>query len=180
VNIEALFSTGKRLRILGAIIYSMGQLRVNRTAGDLGLSKGLVSKYFDLLVKQGILRKVGAYFEVRDGVETRAVRILLNLSRFDTGFFGRYGFVRGVGLYGSCARGTNTVDSDVDLWLFVEEVAEEVLASLTSELKRVFGDVRPLYLTEKKIELLKRENPTFYCSIVFGSIMVWGEEIEAI
>jgi hypothetical protein len=57
MNINKLFSTEERLKILGKIIFKDIPLNVNRTAKELELSKGLISKYFNLLVSEKILKK---------------------------------------------------------------------------------------------------------------------------
>lgn len=107
------------------------------------------------------------------------MRILLNLNRFDSTIFRKYTFVRAAGLYGSFVTGENTEESDIDVWIFIEDTSDEALAKLTSELMRKNGDVTPLYLTKEKLQLLKKEDVTFYHSLVFGSI-IYGEKIETI
>jgi len=180
MNIEKLFSTKERIEILSRVIYSADHLSVNRTAKDVKLSKSLVSKYFYSLTKEGVLKRSNGKFLVQNNIKTRAIRILLNLNIFDTDFFKKYKFVKSVGIYGSFVKGTNTEDSDIDLWIFIDRTKEESLAKLTSELKKTFGNVKPLYLTKEKIELLKKEDMTFYYSILFGSITLYGDGIEAV
>jgi len=179
VNINSLFSTRERIKILSDVIYKTGHLNVNKVAKNVELSKGLVSKYFKYLTREGILEKKNDSFLVQSGVRTRAVKILLNLNLFDTDLFNKYGFIMGAGIYGSYVKGTNNEDSDIDLWVITEETSEEDLAKLTGELKKNFGDVRPLYLTKDKLELLRKEDTTFYHSLVFGSITIHGDDIEA-
>lgn len=178
MNINQLFSTRERIKILNRVIYKTGNLNVNKVAKNVELSKGLVSKYFKHLTREGILEKKDDSFLVQSGVNTRAVKILLNLNLFDTDLFNKYGFIKGAGIYGSYVKGTNNEDSDIDLWVVTEETSEEALAKITGELKN-FGDVRPLYLTKDKLELLRKEDPTFYHSLVFGSITIHGDDIEA-
>lgn len=180
MNIEVLFSTKERLRILNWIIYKTDYFSVSQVARDVKLSKGLVSKYLNSLTEEGILEKKDGKFPVRGNIRTKAVKLLLNLNLFDTDFFQKSEFIRSGGLYGSYMKGTNTETSDIDLWIVIEKVNEETLAKLTSDLKRALGYVRPLYLTKEKIKLLKRDDITFYHSILFGSITVYGEEIEAL
>jgi predicted nucleotidyltransferase len=83
-----------------------------------------------------------------------------------------------VGLYGSCVKGTNIEDSDIDLWVKIKKVKEEELSKLTNELKRKDERIKPLFLTKEKIEVFKKEDIVFYYSLVFGSITLYGEEIE--
>jgi len=180
MNIETLLSTKERVKILRGIVYRNEHLGVNRIARELGLSNSLVSIYFDALAREGILRRKDGKFLVRDSVATKAVRVLLNLDMFDKDFFKKYKFIRSAGLYGSLVKGTNTEDSDIDIWIFVSKTNDQKLADLTSELQRVFGNVKPLYLTEEKIKILRKTDHVFYFSLLFGSIVIYGDGIEAI
>jgi predicted nucleotidyltransferase len=173
---EGIFSTKERIKILKAIIFRKGNLNVNNIANQLRLSKGLLSKYFDILVRKGILKKVNKKFSVADFSFVRAIRILFNVTDINPKVFKKYPFVKSVGLYGSCAKGENDEDSDVDLWIMVEDTSEERLASLRTELNRKVRNVRILFLTKEKIEKLKEEDTMFYHSLVFGSIILYGDK----
>ena len=103
-----LFSTSQRIIILQAVIFRNGSVSVNNIAYQLNLSKGLVSKYFQILLKQKIFKKVKGGLFVSDSPLVRAVKIMLNVKSIDLGIFSKYPFVTAAGLYGSCARGENT------------------------------------------------------------------------
>jgi predicted transcriptional regulator len=105
---ESLFSTSQRIKILEAVIFRTDSVSVNNIASQLGLSKGLISKYFQILLKEQILKKEKGKLVVVDNASVKAVKILLNVRKIDTRIFGKYPFVTAVGLYGSCARGENT------------------------------------------------------------------------
>jgi len=178
MNIESIASTKERIKILNNIMYRSDILSVNSIAKSTNLSKGLVSKYFDLLKKEGILKKKNGKFLVNNTVQAKAIKILLNLNNFDVEFFSKYCNIKSVGLYGSFVKGTNTEDSDIDLWILVD--SEKNLPKITSDLLRRFYNVKPLYLTKQKLNLLKNEDKVFYYSLIFGSIVVYGDGIEAI
>lgn len=175
-----MFSTPERVAILRRIIYRIEPVSVGRVARETSLSKGLVSKYLGCLLDEGVLEKSGAQYVARDGVETRAIKLLLNLDGVASFPFGKYPFVRSVGVYGSSAKGSNTERSDIDLWLYVGEADDEVLADLTGELRRCLGDARPLYLTEEKLGLLRGEDSSFYYSLLYGSVAIYGDGLEAV
>ena len=180
MNISALFSTDQRVRILRETVYKTEPLNVSKTAKKLGLSKGLVSKYLKILLEEGVLQQKNGDYTVDDSVTTKAIRILLNLSAFHNGFFSDRPYIKGAGLYGSTTKGTNIEGSDVDLWILTEEVSQDTLAKLTSDMRRAFGDIRPLYLTVEKLEQLRRTEATFYHSLVFGSLTLHGDDIETL
>jgi predicted nucleotidyltransferase len=176
---ESLFSTSQRIKILQTVIFRSGSVSVNNIASQLRLSKGLVSKYFQILLKEQILKKEKGKLVVADNTSVKAVKILLNLRRIDTRIFSKYPFVTAVGLYGSCARGENTEDSDVDLWVRVKDVEETKIASLTSEINKKIKNAKLLFLSDKKIEKLRKEDIMFYHSLSFGSIILYGDKDAA-
>lgn len=173
---ESLFSTSERIKILEAVIFRTGNVSVNNIASQIGLSKGLVSKYFQILLKEQILKKEKGKLVVADSKSVKAVKILLNVRQIDTRIFSKYPFVTAVGLYGSCARGENTEDSDVDLWVRVKDVEETKIASLTSEINKKIKNAKVLFLNDKKIEKLRKEDIMFYHSLSFGSIILYGDK----
>jgi len=173
---EGIFSTSERIRILEAIIFKENNISVNSMANQLKLSKGLVSKYFEILSKEGILKKTEGKALVTDFSLVKGIRILFNIKRAGPKIFKKYPFVKSAGIYGSCAKGENIEDSDVDLWIRVKDTDEDRLASLTSELNKKIRNVKVLFLTNGKIEKLRKEDPLFYHSLVFGSLIVYGEK----
>lgn len=178
MNLENIFSTEERIIIIKSIIYLEKEFGVNEIATKSKLSKGLVSKYFDILLKENILRKANKKFLVGNNNNIRSLKILFNIQKIDTSIFKRYGFVKSVGLYGSCAKGTNTEESDIDLWIKIENSTRENTMQLTSSLLKVAENMKVLVLDNKKLELLKEENPLFYHSLYFGSIILYGKENE--
>ena len=178
MNIYSVFSTSQRIKILQKMIYSSNPISVNKTAKELKLTKGLVSKYFNLLVSQKILKRYNNKFLVLNNLFVKSIKILLSINVFNLSIFRKYPYIEGVGLYGSCANGTNIEDSDIDLWIKIKKTEEAKLSKLTNELKRKNEKIKILFLNQEKIKKLKKEDPLFYHSLVFGSIILYGEEIE--
>lgn len=92
-----IFSTNERIKILKAVILNKNPLSVNAVASSLNLSKGLVSKYFDVLLKEGIVKRLNGKYIIIDSAITKAVRILLVISDIDTTIFQKYSFVKSAG-----------------------------------------------------------------------------------
>ena len=176
MNTELLLSTEERARILSHVIYMEREFGVNEIARALGLSKGLVSKYLDALVKETLLKRSKKKFLLNENHLLRGIRIMFNLQRIGPKIFRKYRFVKASGLYGSCAKGTNTQSSDVDVWIRVEKTGDENIAELTSELRKSIANIKILILDDKKLELLKKKDPLFYYALHFGSIILQGEE----
>jgi len=172
---ESIFSTKERIKILKAVIFSEQPISVNVVAAKLKISKGLVSKYLDVLLKEGITKKSNGKYLIVNSPITKAAKILLNIIDIDVGIFKKFDFVEAVGLYGSCAKGENTDESDVDIWVKVKNVSDEKAASLTAAMNKKIKNVKPLFLTTKKIEKMEKDDKLFYHSLSFGSIILYGD-----
>lgn len=177
MNLSKLLSTEERIRILNTVLFSQTEMRIAAISKSLNLSKGFVSRFFSILLQQKILKKSKNKYFLQENINVRMLRILFNLSQFVNFNFKKYPFIKGVGLYGSCTKGENTEDSDIDVWIKIEKRDDEELAKLTSALKKVSAKISPLYLTKEKLDVLKREDLPFYNSLVHGSIRIFGEDI---
>ena len=172
---KELLSTQERLRILEAVIFKRVQVSVNETATQLALSKGLVSKYLDLLAKAGMVkRRNGKFIVVETSPVVKGIKVMLNLQRLPISVFKKRPFIQAAGLYGSCAKGENTEESDMDIWIRVGQAQEKEQAALSSELNRRLGNAKVLFLPDGKLERLKKEDELFYHALAFGSITFYG------
>jgi len=178
MNVNDMLSTKERVKILEITIFKEDIFGVNEIAKQLNLSKGLVSKYFEILVRRNILRKKERKFCVRNNVLVKSFKILFNLKKINPKIFKKYKFIKAAGIYGSCVKGTNTESSDVDLWIKVDKIKEKDVIKLSSELRKKIKNVKILILDDKKISTLKKEDLMFYHSLYFGSVIIYGEENE--
>ena len=176
---ESLFTTSQRIKILQTVIFKTDSVSVNNIASQLRLSKGLVSKYFQILLKQKILKKEKGKLFVTQTPAVRAIKILFNVKSIEVKIFSKYSFVTAAGLYGSCARGENTDESDVDLWIRIKDVEEIKVASLTAEIGKRVKNSKVLLLTDNKFEKISKEDTMFYHSLAFGSIILYGDKDAA-
>ena len=178
MNIHKILSTKERIKILNQILYSEKEFGVNEIAKKSNLSKGLISKYFEILVKERILKKIKQKFSMGENSSIKAIKIMLNLIKIDPRIFKRYKFVKAVGLYGSSVKGTNTESSDIDLWIKISKASDEKIANLTSELRKKIEKIKILILDDQKIEILNKKDPLFYNSLYFSSLIIYGKENE--
>lgn len=177
MNVSKLLSTKERELILNDVILTEDEIGVVDVARRLKLSKGFVSKFFSFLSKERVLKKSKNKYVVLSNIKVKLLRILFNLQLFADFNFEKYPVIRGVGVYGSCAKGENTEDSDIDIWIKIDKTDERELAKVTGSLKKISGRISPLYLSDEKIEVLKKEDLPFYDSMVHGSIKLYGEDI---
>ncbi len=173
-----LFKTEERAKILHYVMFR-SSFSVAEVSRATGITKGLVSRYLRCLVEHGLLQKEGRKYSPRDIAYSRAVKLLLNLEKIDLSALS-LGSAKGLGLYGSWARGTNHQDSDLDVWLRADSLPPEgELAMLQKDLSLQAGvEVNLMVLTPEKLERLKREDPPFYNSLVMNSVTLKGEPIE--
>ena len=171
---ENIFSTKERIKILKTVIYSNDVISVNSLADRLKLSKGLVSKYLDILVKESILKRLNGKFMVVNSAVTKSFKIMLNIKKIPINILKRYSFIKGAGIYGSCAKGENDEESDMDIWVIIDETSDQQLAEFAARFKKKVEQANLIFLTHKKIEKIKKEDPLFYHSLVFGSITIYG------
>jgi len=185
MNIPLLMSTKERTKILDHILFKTDPIHVSETARQLKLSKGLISKYFDLLKDNKILERKGRAYTLNHNQYTRALKIIFNLTKLDITPLQQSNIVMSAGLYGSCARGENTEDSDIDLYVITKKSDAQTLGGLSRSLRDANKDlnedidekIKPLYLTEEKIKQLQIQDPLFHHALVFGSITLYGEGI---
>jgi len=173
-----LFKTEERAKILRYAMFRSA-FSVAEVSRSTGVTKGLVSRYLRLLEMHGLLQKEGREYSPRDGAHSRAIKLLLNLERIDMSTLS-LGSAKGLGLYGSWARGTNHQESDLDVWIKADSLpSESDLARLQKNLSmQTDSEVNLLVLTHEKLEKLKREDKPFYNSLVMNSVTLIGESLE--
>lgn len=180
MNLNEIFSTKEREKILYYILDNPEiKITVKRLSKELKLSKGLISQYLRLLERNKIIMKDKKYRVNMQNPLTKGLKIISNLNKIDIEKFKRIDGLLGVGLYGSWAKGTNRKYSDVDIWVKVKKYpSDERVAETAANLRKSIGKVKILILHPTRIERLKKEDPIFYHSLVFGSIILLGERLE--
>lgn len=156
------------------------KIKIRELARLLRISPAHVSRTLKVLSKYNIIKdnKVDI-----SNPYVRALKIFLNIKKIvEKGIIKRLKKLkaRGAGIYGSWAMGTNYEDSDLDIWIKVDKHPGEIkVATVSNEIRRALGrNVQMLVLTPERIERLKKEDPIFYYSLAFGSIVLYGEGIE--
>jgi predicted nucleotidyltransferase len=180
MDLEYILSTAERIRILEHILFKTDPFNVTKVASELGLSKGLVSKFLSILVGQKVLVRARLRYQIRPGPNVKALRIMFNIKKMDPQMFKKYRTVQSVGAYGSKVKGSDVEGSDLDLYIIVDRSDDLEQSRLSRDLRQRYGNVKPLYLTKEKVRQLKRDNEMFYYSLAFGSITVYGDGIEAV
>lgn len=168
-----LLSSTERVKLLREVIYKKERLSVSNISRKLKLSKGLVSKYFTLLKTENITKNDQIN---HSHPNTKALKLFFNLQIVPQKLFKKYSETLSVGIYGSAAKGENTEESDLDIYVLINK--NKNLPSLGQELRKICPKAKPLFMTKDKLSLIKEDNPLFYHALIFGSITIYGEKIE--
>jgi predicted nucleotidyltransferase len=179
-DLSALFRTPERITLLRTAL-TQHACTVQQIAGKTGISKGLASQYLALLEREGLLaRKNDRTYRVILSARTAAIKRILNIDRILV-FFKKPAWARGTGMYGSWAEGTNTEESDLDLWIFVKESpAGTAVAETERTVSRALSvEVHLLVLSREKIESMKKSDEPFYRLFSRQSVTLEGESPEA-
>jgi len=156
------------------------QIKILEIAKATKTSKGYVSRIAHMLEKEGFVkaRRISI-----SNPEVRAAKIMLNINKLvSSGAIKKLKKLRvaGAGIYGSWANGTNSSESDVDIWVKpYAELHETKIAGVLREIRNSI-DANPqlIVLNKSRVEQLKGDNPVFYYSLLYGSLQLFGERIE--
>lgn len=178
MNIGRLISTKERQKILGHLLTHPSEVTTMRAlAAKLGVSASQVHKYFGILGKEGLLEGL----RLKRGPLTASLRLLWNVKRIEEAgvvqvLRRRIKSVEGIGFYGSWAAGTNTEDSDLDLWIKTEAEPDDLeLAKTRKELESKLGvPVDIIIVSPESLKHLREKSDAFYFSLYNGRV-VWGE-----
>lgn len=179
--IEKLLSTPERAKVLKHILAETEALKVEKTAKELNISKGMVSQFFRILLDCNILeKKEGKVFTNFQNYKTTELKRFLNVSELDVSELKKIKEAIGIGVYGSYVSGTNTKESDLDVWIKTKKhPSEKKIAEIQGEIRRKKGHkIQILVMNAEKIERLKKSDPIFFYSLAYGSVLLWGESIE--
>jgi predicted nucleotidyltransferase len=178
-DLSALFRTTERITLLRSALTQQA-CTVQQIAGKTGISKGLASQYLALLEREGLLARKDRTYRVIPSARTAAIKRLLNIDLV-TGVFKKPAWALGTGMYGSWAEGTNTEESDLDLWVFVKELpAGTAVAEAERTVSRALSvEVHLLVLNWEKMDSMKKNDEPFHRLFTRHSITLKGESPDA-
>lgn len=168
----------KKWRIIREILGDPDkEIHVREIAKKLKVSPALVSITVQELKESGFLKKG---MPDLGNPQVRAYKIMLNSKVLAPliPLAKRLG-ARGLGIYGSYAKGTNTKDSDVDIWVKIDRYPDAAtIAEFRADVrKRIDAEPSLFFLTDEKISDLREENISLYLSMYHG-LLLWGEDID--
>ncbi len=178
--LSELLSSEERIRLLRYAL-TTSPFTVTEAAREAEVNKGLASRYLALLVEESYLERDGRDFSWIDNPKTRSLKAFLNVVALEKRV-SLPEWAIGIGLYGSWSTGTNTSESDLDLWLLVENIEPDTeleAARLERDLSAAIGcEVAILVLTMDKLASLREEDLPFYMSLMRETKTLEGESLE--
>lgn len=176
--LNELFKTQKRIDILNYVLYNDGT-NVTEISRQTKVSKGLVSRFMCYLEKSDLIEKIQRKYYKKNTVKTKIIKTLLNLEKININTR-NIQWADTIGVYGSWASGTNTSESDLDVWVIVKEYPPEYeISKLQKNLRNMAqSEVNILILTSEKLKSLKDTDMPFYDSIKKNTIILMGELFE--
>lgn len=176
---ETLFSSAEKIMLLEYLFDNpQKEIKTREIARNLSVSPGFVSKTISMLKKNGSVIKNKADMS---NPLNRAIKIFLNIKKIkEVKLLEKIkqlfpGFI-GCGIYGSWSNGTNTLESDIDIWIKVKEKPkdEKILALRRFAKEKLACTANILVLDDHRAQELKEKDFVFYCSIV-NSFLLQGE-----
>jgi predicted nucleotidyltransferase len=176
---KTLISTRGRKKILKEILSNPGKAYgVRELATAVGVSPGAVSIFLRALEKDGIIKKG---MPDLSNPEVRALKVLFNVEtvRAIYGKLVKKFKIGGMGIYGSWAKGENTEESDLDVWI---RVRKEPPPLETAEIRRIVkggagvANASILFVTPESLRGMREKDSVFY-STLFHSLVIGGEGI---
>lgn len=155
------------------------EVTASKISKQLGLSIGsvysILREFNDAGVIQGI--KIGwatIYETVQSNPIIKQFRIFDNLLFLNNLVLQLKGVTRKIVLFGSCAQGDDTIDSDIDLFIVADEdfqpEVREKIAGYSSE-----RELKPIIVDSVELLEMQSKEQVFYKEIQKG-IELWGEE----
>lgn len=174
-----LMATEKKARLLEHLLSAGGEkIRVRAVAPEAGVSAGYVSMLVKRMEREGLMEKGRLQSE---DPRVRALRLLFNTDKLARAWpkMQKAG-VLGFGVFGSWARGGNTENSDLDVWI---KVRRELTAGEASRIRLILkeetavSEVSLIVLTPEKTGEIKNKDPLFY-STLLNSFIIGGEPVD--
>lgn len=175
-----LFKSEERILILRHVSIRTS-FTVQSIIDTTGVSKGLVSEYLNMLIREELLTRTKRTITREDSTLWKAIKRLLNLDLLKD-HITLPSWARGIGIYGSWAEGTNYVGSDLDLWLLVDTFSPEVeikAAELDQNIATaIHCEVNSLILTREKLQYICTHDQPFYSGLMRGHLTLEGEGLD--
>lgn len=104
----------------------------------------------------------------------RQIKVMISVSMLNSLIEDLKSLSKKMILFGSGAEGTDTIDSDVDLFVLTTE-KEKVRAKISQYAKKMDRKISPIIVDATALSLMKRRDKALYERIMSGMVL-WQEE----
>jgi len=175
-----LVSTPEREKVAGHVLrHSSQPIRINAMARELHLSPGQVHKCVQRMRDLELVRED----RIIEGPRITSLRRMFNVSELEEKKIAsliQEGFkpCLGIGVYGSWASGTNTEDSDLDIWikLGIQPPDASIAATRRKIQQRLGVSVDFVFATRERMQDIAAKSPSLFYALHQG-IVLWGEPL---
>jgi len=179
---ETLFATSQA-RVLGFLARNSGQSFIEREIVEgTGVSRSAVNLATRALLQTGLLMceqrgRMNFYAADDHHPFIRQFKVLDTLANLEPLLEDLRLLTRQVILFGSCAEGTNTARSDIDMFILTPE-RRQVVALVSRYSSHL--PIQPVIMDNQELAVLKEKDVTFHDQIKQG-ILLWeaGHELAA-
>lgn len=177
---KKLFPRNKKEAVIAYLLQNPNEeAKVNEIAKRLKINKAIVSVALRESEKEGLIKDRRI---VLDNPITKALKILQTTEKFVESDILNLLKSNSIaaGIYGSSAKGIDVEASDIDIWIKPNKDLDKFDAiKLARKLTELLGkQVQVIVLDKKRLESLRKESPNFYYSLVFGSLILFGDGIN--
>ncbi len=177
---KKVFQINKTDRITAYVLeHSESSIKISDVAKTLKVSKGIVSLAIKKLNNAKIARNKN--IDMRNPL-TRSLKVVATITKMTNS--GAIDTIKkysvAAGLYGSSANGTDTSISDIDIWIKPKsDLSQLEISKITRKLSDMLGRrVQIIVISSNRLKKIKNETANFYYSLLFGSIVLFGDGIE--
>ncbi len=176
---EEIFATSQA-RVLRFLAYHSGQsFYEQEIVKHTGVSRSAVNLATRSLHQAGLLlreRRGRMNFYAADDHHpfVRQFKVLNTIAQLEPLLKELRSLARQVTLFGSCADGTDTADSDVDLFILASD-RSQVIAAISHH--RSHRRIQPVVVNNQELAAMKEQEPAFYAQVQRG-IVLWRVEDE--
>jgi predicted nucleotidyltransferase len=176
---EEIFATSQA-RVLHFLAYHIGQSFYEQEIVEhSGVSRSAVNLATRSLHRAGLLHKeqrgrMNFYSAADHHPFVRQFKVLNSIAELEPLLRALRPLARQVTLFGSCAEGTDTTTSDVDLFILASERSQIIVAISHHSSER---RVQPVVVNNQELATMKERESAFYTQVQRG-IVLWRVEDE--
>ena len=176
---EEIFSTSQA-RVLSFLAYRTGQSFYEQEIVEhTGVSRSAVNLATRLLHQAGLLRKeqrgrMNFYAAHDHHPFVRQFKVLNTIAQLEPLLRELRSLARQITLFGSCAGGSDTAGSDVDLFILASDRSPIMAAISHHRFERL---IQPVIVNNQEFVVMKEGEPGFYAQVQRG-IVLWRDQDE--